>query len=235
MSMEVHHTYSMTRKQYANFRKRNICFTSENSEFSKWRKTTLGAECCILQDTLTKILWILWSHPIMKLNTIDLYMTAIEHTDRIRESEWLTKQWWVSCYLYPPWSVADSFGNCLHGIDHKFRTIIRVGAIAVIWSLWLYKNDKVFNDKNISLVHVIYRFTILLRSWSILQRVKNRDFLWRCLHNWKHGERYFTQHGWPRDFRIGHPVSLTNYIFFSGLLFSKNFLLTFRLCASFIM
>jgi hypothetical protein len=26
--------------------------------------------------------------------------------------------------------------------------IMRVGAIVVVWSLWLCRNDKVFNDKN---------------------------------------------------------------------------------------
>ena len=34
--------------------------------------------------------------------------------------------------LYPPKSIANVFGNWLHGIDKRFRTVIRVGAIAVI-------------------------------------------------------------------------------------------------------
>jgi hypothetical protein len=59
--------------------------------------------------------------------------------------------------LYPPTSIANVFGNWLHGIDLRFRTLIRVGAIAVIWSLWLCRNDKVFDDKNYSLLQVIYR------------------------------------------------------------------------------
>ena len=56
----------------------------------------------------------------------------------------------IASNLYPPKSVANVFGNWLHGIDKKFRTVIRVGAIAVIWSLWLSRNDKVFNDKDFS-------------------------------------------------------------------------------------
>ena len=70
--------------------------------------------------------------------------------------------------LYPPCSVANIFGNWLHGIDHRFRTFLRVGALAVIWSLWLCRNDKVFNDKSTSLMQVIYRCTGTLRSWSSL-------------------------------------------------------------------
>src|SRR5664279_675275 len=34
--------------------------------------------------------------------------------------------------LYPPTSIANVFGNWLHGIDNKFKTILRVGALAVI-------------------------------------------------------------------------------------------------------
>jgi hypothetical protein len=44
-------------------------------------------------------------------------------------------------------------------IDLRFRTLIRVEVIGVIWTRWLYRNDKVFNDKNYSLLQVIYRCT----------------------------------------------------------------------------
>jgi hypothetical protein len=50
-----------------------------------------------------------------------------------------------------------------------------VGALVVIWSLWLCINDKVFNDKNYSLLQVIYRCTTILHLWSPLQRVENHD------------------------------------------------------------
>ena len=53
----------------------------------------------------------------------------------------------VASGLYPSCSVANIFGNWLHGIDHKFRNLLRVGALAVIWSLWLSRNDTIFNAK----------------------------------------------------------------------------------------
>ena len=107
---------------------------------------------------------------------------------------------------HPPWSVANIFGNWLHGIDNKFRTIIRVGAIALIWSLWLCRNDKVFNDKNVSFLQVIYRCTSLLRSWSTLQRVEFRDLFTELSVQLETTARdIFTQHGWQRDLRIGPP------------------------------
>jgi hypothetical protein len=81
----------------------------------------------------------------------------------------------IASSLYPMTSVANVFGNWLHGIDLRFRMLIRVGTIAVIWSLWLCRNDKVFEDKNCSLLQVIYKCTDTLRLWSPLQRLENRD------------------------------------------------------------
>jgi hypothetical protein len=73
----------------------------------------------------------------------------------------------VGSALYPPCSVANIFGNWINGMDHMFKVLIRVGAFVVIWSLRLCRNDKVFNDKNSSLLQVIYRCIILLRSCSV--------------------------------------------------------------------
>jgi hypothetical protein len=74
----------------------------------------------------------------------------------------------IGSSLYPPRSIANIFGNWLNGIEVRFRGLIRVGALAVICSLWLCRNDKVFNDKNSSVMQVIYRCTATLRSWSPL-------------------------------------------------------------------
>jgi hypothetical protein len=68
---------------------------------------------------------------------------------RFARSIWSIIQ--VASNLYLPCSVANIFGNWLHGINNQFRAHIRVEALAVIWSLWLCRNDKVFNDKKISL------------------------------------------------------------------------------------
>jgi hypothetical protein len=75
--------------------------------------------------------------------------------------------------LYPPCSVANIFGSWLYGIDTRFKIIVMAGALVITLSLWLCRNDKVFNDKNLSFMQVIYRCTTL----SSLQRVKNRDLI----------------------------------------------------------
>ena len=69
----------------------------------------------------------------------------------------------IGSTLYPPRSVANIFGNWLNGVDPRFKLLIRVGAIAVIWSLWLCRNDKVFNDKNSSIGYLpMYSYTPIM-------------------------------------------------------------------------
>jgi hypothetical protein len=49
---------------------------------------------------------------------------------RFARSIWSIIQ--VASILYPPRIVANIFRNWLHSIDNRFRTLIRVGALAVI-------------------------------------------------------------------------------------------------------
>jgi hypothetical protein len=53
--------------------------------------------------------------------------------------------------LYHPCSVANIYANWLHGINHKFIILIRV-VLAIIWSLWIYRNENAFNDENVFLM-----------------------------------------------------------------------------------
>ena len=76
---------------------------------------------------------------------------------KFARSTWSVIQ--IASNLYPPTSVANIFGHWLDGITNRFKTLIRVGAYALIWSLWLCRNDLVFNDKNASPLQVIFRCT----------------------------------------------------------------------------
>ena len=91
----------------------------------------------------------------------------------------------IGSTLYPPRSVANIFGNWLNGVDRRFKILIRVGALAVIWSLWLCRNDKVFNDN--------FFLSCKLSTGAPLCSVHGRLFsVWRtttclrrCLHGWR--------------------------------------------------
>jgi hypothetical protein len=60
-------------------------------------------------------------------------------------SIWLVIQ--LGSTLYQPRSVTDIIENWPNDVDPRFKLLIRVGALGVIWSVWLCKNDKFLNDK----------------------------------------------------------------------------------------
>ena len=110
--------------------------------------------------------------------------------------------------LYPPRSIANIFGNWLHGIDNKYKNLLRVGAIAIIWSLWLRRNNKVFDDINCSVLQVLYRCTHTLRVWSTLHRAEYRDlFMEVCTRLEDTARDFFTRHGWQHNLRIDLPYA----------------------------
>src|ERR1041385_5306020 len=87
--------------------------------------------------------------------------------------------------LYQPTSVANIFGNWLNGIDNKLKTILRVGALAVIWSLWLCRNARYSLIK----ISLVCRFFIDARVFSVRGPSYNgrniEAYLWRRVHYWK--------------------------------------------------
>ena len=87
--------------------------------------------------------------------------------------------------LYPSRLVANIFGNWLHSVDMKARTIIRVRALAVIWSLWLCRNDKVFNNSNIQM-HKFAPFVVHNTTCG-----KSRPFFEAVFTTEVHDEEYF--------------------------------------------
>ena len=116
----------------------------------------------------------------------------------------------IASNLYPPTSVANIFGHWLDGITNRFKTLIRVGAYALIWSLWLCRNDLVFNDKNASPLQVIFRCTHSLRMWSMLQRPEYQPlFMMVCTRLEQVAKEVFSQHGWQHNLRIDPPPSST--------------------------
>jgi hypothetical protein len=110
----------------------------------------------------------------------------------------------VASTLFPPRSITNIFGNWLNGIDNRFKKHIRVGAISFIWSLWLCRNDEVFNNKNSSILQVIYRAIGILRLWSSLQHIQDRDLYTEVYARLEATVRHtFFQHGWLHSLQIG--------------------------------
>ena len=116
----------------------------------------------------------------------------------------------IASSLYPPTSVANIFGHWLDGISNMYKTLIRVGAYALLWSLWLCRNDFVFKGRNASPLQVIFRCTQLLSMWSMLQRPEDQPlFKAVCMRLEQVAMEVFTQHGWQHNLRIGPPTVST--------------------------
>ena len=112
----------------------------------------------------------------------------------------------IALNLYPPTSVANIFGHWLDGISNRLKTLIRAGAYALLWSLWLCRNDLIFNNKNASLFQVIFHYTHSLHTWTTLQRVQYQLlFKAVCTLLEQVATEVFTQHGWQHNLRLGPP------------------------------
>src|SRR3954468_1027357 len=112
----------------------------------------VSQKCVILmKDNLVKRNW----HGSKKCVSCD-HDETIKHiffSCKVARSIWSAIQ--MASNLYQPSSVANIFGNWLNGIDKKLKTILRIGALAVIWSLWLCKNNKILSDTKITCLQVL--------------------------------------------------------------------------------
>ena len=168
-------------KNFAWYLRKGVILTKDNLAKRNWQGSL---QCCFCHHDET--------------------ITHLFFQCKLARSIWSVIQ--VASNLYPPRSAANIFGNWLRGIDHKYRILIRVGAIAIIWSLWLCRNEMVFNDKPSSPLQVLYRCTALFRLWSPLQRPEFSDlFTAVCTRLEQAARDIFTLHGWQRSLRIDHP------------------------------
>jgi hypothetical protein len=99
---------------------------------------------------------------------------------RLARSIWSVIQ--VASTLFPPCSITNIFRNWLNGIDYRFKKHNRVEAIAFIWSLWLCRNDKVFNDKKSSILQELLVHSVYGRLCSVYRIA---PFIRRSVHDWK--------------------------------------------------
>ena len=73
--------------------------------------------------------------------------------------------------LSPPQSITHLFGNWLRSVGTKLKRKLLTGASALCWSIWLSRNDIVFDrSPSKTYMQVLYRGTHWLRLWALLQR-----------------------------------------------------------------
>lgn len=102
----------------------------------------------------------------------------------------------IASNLYLLISVTDIFGRCwLDGIPNRFKMLIRVEVYALLWSLWLCRNELVLNGKNSSPLQFIFRCTHLLCMWSTHRTEFQPLFKAVCMRLEQVAKKVFTQHG----------------------------------------
>jgi hypothetical protein len=80
--------------------------------------------------------------------------------------------------LGPPHNIKHTFGAWIHNINSSKRQLLFVGIGAMLWGVWLSRNDVVFNKSPIlSFMQVIYRGTHWARTWSLFQKEEDRHLL----------------------------------------------------------
>jgi hypothetical protein len=91
------------------------------------------------------------------------------------------------------------FGSWLAGLYNNLKARVLLGVSATCWSLWLYRNNVVFNKISHIFTFAGYTFSYSLASYmAILQKSGSLDkVVAACLHLEKVVKKFFTQgYGW---------------------------------------
>ena len=106
-----------------------------------------------------------------------------------------------------PFNVSNLFGTWLSGFDRNIRKIILLGAATTCWSLWLNRNDIVFEKKkNSSPLQVIHTIAHCLRTWAVLQKAELRPMVVEATQYLVRVAKDFFSgaHGWRSSLRIDY-------------------------------
>jgi hypothetical protein len=88
----------------------------------------------------------------------------------------LAKFIWTIIYftfgLEFPVSINHLFGAWMLNMNSRTRKLVLVGIGAMLWSMWLSRNDIAFDKKKpiLSYMQVIYMGTYWTRTWSLFQK-----------------------------------------------------------------
>ena len=77
--------------------------------------------------------------------------------------------------LSKPNSVVHLFGTWLQGLKRRQKNIMFPGLCALLWAVWLSRNDIVFQKtQKQTVLQILFRATYFTRMWAILQKEEDR-------------------------------------------------------------
>ena len=111
----------------------------------------------------------------------------------------------VTFNITPPLTISHLFDNWLAGVEPKSAAHIRVGACALLWSLWTCRNDVAFNRQTITnFLQVIFRASTWIRTWSLLSHTDHRAHMAIGCNRWETVARdTYNRYGWRSSNRLG--------------------------------
>jgi hypothetical protein len=78
--------------------------------------------------------------------------------------------------IQPPQNITHLFGRWLTCVPKDMRNLLLMGAASLCWSIWLSRNEVIFDNKVVSSpLQVTTLVTRWLRSWAILHKQGLRD------------------------------------------------------------
>ena len=102
---------------------------------------------------------------------------------------------WASAYaawgIPKPRNISNMFGSWLNRVPKDFQPLVLVGTTTLCWSVWLYRNGVVFDNKQSSFLQVIFSTTHWLSTWAILQRPPSQKVLEEASHFFDSGGQWF--------------------------------------------
>jgi hypothetical protein len=91
----------------------------------------------------------------------------------------------VASDLYPPCSVGNIFRNWFHGIDHRFRTFIRVGRLPLFGRFGYVKMVKFLTTKMLLLCRLSSGAPVRSDYGRLFKKWRITTCLRRSVHAWK--------------------------------------------------
>jgi hypothetical protein len=111
------------------FLHRKVLLTKDNLAKRKW----LGCKKCAFCDQDESI-----EHLFIRCTFARLLWRVVHFTFNIP----------------PPTNIKNLFGNWLNGVNKQVKLRVRIGVCALMWAIWNYTNDVIFNKaSNAQLLH----------------------------------------------------------------------------------
>lgn len=107
--------------------------------------------------------------------------------------------------IAPPTNCTNMFENWLNKVDKYTKARIQIETCAIVWSLWNYRNDMIFNKKkgNAHFLQVICTATHWIHEWSfLLPEAQHAHMDTRCTSLETVARDIFKQGGWRLSRRL---------------------------------